>query len=312
MSPTSIQPLESYKLAQYSVPVHCPLCDEPNLHDAGRCRRCSAPMAIATAATSRSQRPQLVVALGSPNCGKSVYLGAAIEMFTRGREELKFTAREANSITLQQRTMSALARCEFPERTCEDPSEWDWAHLEVRGKAFRREIELFIPDMAGDAIVAEVNRPGTHKLIQGAMDLATGVLLVVDSTRIAEGDRDEEFFCMKMLSHLKVVQQRSTMSRRRKLRNGKMAIPLAVLFTKTDYCEPCFMDPVEYARRHTGALWEECTERFANHRFFATSIAGACAGRPVKGGGLQMVPLRVEPRGVLEPIRWLIESAAKA
>ena len=42
----------------------------------------------------------------------------------------------------------------------------------------------------------------------------------------------------------------------------------------------------------------------------ATLLAtlGACAVQPVRGGGTQTVPLRVEPRGIIEPFEWLVDS----
>jgi len=42
-----IQPLESYRLAQYALPIPCYVCETDNTLDAEWCTRCFAPMALA-------------------------------------------------------------------------------------------------------------------------------------------------------------------------------------------------------------------------------------------------------------------------
>jgi hypothetical protein len=37
-------------------------------------------------------------------------------------------------------------------------------------------------------------------------------------------------------------------------------------------------------------------------------MAGACAYRDVAGVGRVRVPLRVEPRGIVEPFHWLVQQ----
>jgi hypothetical protein len=82
---------------------------------------------------------------------------------------------------------------------------------------------------------------------------------------------------------------------------------VGVVFTKADQCEGCFDDAARYAERHATGLWQQCRQRLSRHRFFASGVAGACV-RQTELGGHVLVPLRVEPRGIVEPFEWLVEQ----
>ena len=69
-----------------------------------------------------------------------------------------------------------------------------------------------------------------------------------------------------------------------------------------------FEDPTSYAQRHAPGLWRVCQQRFRKHRFFAAGVAGACITRNSQGEGEHSVPLRIEPRGIIEPFEWLVEN----
>ena len=108
MSVKGVLPMDSYRLAQYSVQVPCFICDGGNSFDAEVCRHCQAPMALAHQANLRKTPPQLVAAIGSADAGKTVYLGMLTDMLSRGYDVLQLLARGAFSVSLQQLTMTAL------------------------------------------------------------------------------------------------------------------------------------------------------------------------------------------------------------
>ena len=64
---------------------------------------------------------------------------------------------------------------------------------------------------------------------------------------------------------------------------------------------------MDFAKKHTPGLWQHCQERLRRFRFFASGVAGAVAMQNGLGGKMQ-VPLRIEPRGIIEPFGWLIEQ----
>ena len=60
MSKSVIQPLESYRLAEYAVPMPCYICGTDNTFDSEFCTHCQAPMALAHQANSQKVKPSMV------------------------------------------------------------------------------------------------------------------------------------------------------------------------------------------------------------------------------------------------------------
>lgn len=298
-----IVPLDSYRLAQYVAQVPCYICGGPNTFDAELCRHCYAPMALTHQANTQDVHPQMVATIGATGAGKTVYLGMLTDMLSRQDERLQILARGAFSITLQQNTMRALSRCEFPHKTPNEADRWHWVHCQVRMKTRKRPLELIMPDMAGEAILHETDHPNSYPVIRSLLLQCAGVIVLIDATRIAEGQQDQDFFTMKLLSYLmELDSDRKT---------GWPNRPVAMIFSKSDKCEECFEDASAFARMHAPGVWQQCQERFRRHRFFASGVAGACTNRPELGAGESQVPLRIEPRGIIEPFRWLVEQLKK-
>jgi hypothetical protein len=290
--------MDSYRLAQYSVQVPCFICDGGNSFDAEVCRHCQAPMALAHQSNLRKTPPQLVAAIGSADAGKTVYLGMLTDMLSRGCDDLQLLARGAFSVSLQQLTMSALANCEFPEKTPNEPDRWNWIHCQVRSARKRHPTELIIPDPSGEAILEEVDHPHTYPVIRAFLEKCAGVMILVDAVRLTEGEKDQDFFAMKMLSYLSELCDDP--------KTGWPSRPISLIFTKADQCESCFDEPAQFASKHSPGLWQHCQQRFTRSKFFAAGVAGAC-GFQRDLGGQRQVPLRVEPRGIIEPFEWLVD-----
>jgi hypothetical protein len=104
---------------------------------------------------------------------------------------------------------------------------------------------------------------------------------------------------MKLLSYLSEINNSK--------KNVWRKRPLAVVFSKADECELCFDDPAKFAKTRSPGLWELCQERFGMHQFFASGVAGSCAIRNGLDGKVR-VPLRIEPRGIVEPFQWLAKK----
>jgi hypothetical protein len=291
--------MDSYRLAQYSVQVPCYICEGGNSFDAEVCRHCQAPMALAHQANMRKIPPQLVATIGSADAGKTVYLGMLTDMLSRTNDELQLLARGAFSVSLQQLTMSALANCEFPDKTPNEPDRWNWIHCQVRAAKKRNPIELILPDLSGEAILEEVDHPHTYPVIRAFLTKCSGVMILVDAVRLMEGEKDQDFFAMKILTYLCELDDDP--------KRGFPSRPIAIIFSKADQCETCFDDAAEFARKHAPGLWQHCQQRFAVTHYFASGVAGACAFQ-LELVGRRQVPLRVEPRGVIEPFRWLVHQ----
>ena len=292
--------LDSYRLAQYVAQVPCYICSGPNTFDAELCRHCFAPMALTHQANTQHVHPQMIACIGATGAGKTVYLGMLTDMLSRSDDRLQILARGAFSISLQQHTMTSLSRCEFPAKTPNEPDRWNWVHCQVRMKARRRPLEIIMPDMAGEAILHETDHPNSYPVIRSLLEQCAGIIVLVDGEQIADGHQDQDFFTMKLLSYLMELDDDP--------KTGWPSRPVAMVFSKADQCEECFADPATFASKQAPGIWQQCHERFSRHRFFASGVAGACAGRREVGGCYVQTPLRIEPRGIVEPFRWLLEQ----
>lgn len=291
--------MESYRLAQYAVPVDCYICGGGNNFDAELCRHCQAPMALAHQVKSQKIEPKMVAAIGSAAAGKTVYLGMLTDMLSRQHRDLKLLQRGAISVGLQQTTMASLASNRFPDKTPNEPDRWNWVHCQVRSANRKRPIELIIPDLSGEAILEEIDHPYSYPVIRSFLEKCTSMMVLIDAARIQDGDQHQDFFGMKMVSYLCELDNDP--------KKGWPNRNVAFVFTKADRCDACFADPAAYAKSHTAGLWQMCNERLQKYKFFAAGVAGACAGR-MEFGGKTQVPLRVEPHGVIEPFAWLVDK----
>ncbi|MEX2187353.1 MAG: hypothetical protein WD875_11180 [Pirellulales bacterium] len=291
-------PLESYRLAQYSVQVPCYICEEGNTFDAEFCRYCYAPLALAHQANCQKIRPSMIATIGASGVGKTVYLGMLMDMLSRRTSRTQMLARGAFSITLQQTTIAALSKCEFPEKTANEPDRWNWVHSQVRSQEQRRATELIMPDMAGEAILEEMNHPFTYRVIRSLLSKSAGIIILVDASTIERGRGDQDYFTMKLLTYLSELDPGA--------KNGSRSRPVSIVFSKADMCTLSSADPEKFARERATGLWQHCRERFPKHRFFAAAVAGACGVREKFGIGEVQAPLRIEPRGIVEPFEWLL------
>lgn len=298
MTQHAYQEMDSYRLAQYVVQAPCYICGGGNLLDAEICRHCSAPMSLSHQASTQKLRPQMLAAIGPAGAGKTVYLGMLSDVLSRQNDRMQILARGAFSISLQQATLGALSRCRFPEKTPNEPDRWNWLHCQVKTPRRRRPVDLIMPDMAGEALLQELDHPNTFPVINAFLKRCAGIMLMVDAPDLEEGDDGHDYFAMKIVSYLcELASHRRT---------GWPNRPVAVIFTKSDQCSrTSFDDPADFARRLAPGLYRTCQERLRKHTFFATGVAGCCAYRNTMSGKL-MVPLRIEPRGVVEPFEWLV------
>ncbi|MDZ4821386.1 MAG: hypothetical protein SGJ20_20685 [Planctomycetota bacterium] len=294
----SLLPMESFKLAEYAQQIPCYICSMDNSYDAEMCHWCQAPMALAHQANSQKLRPKMLAAIGASGVGKTVYLGMLLDMLSRQPQRMQILARGAFSITLQQTAIAALARREFPNKTPNEPDHWNWMHCQVTMPTRKHSAELIIPDMSGEAVLEEVDHPNTYRAIPAFLRHCSGILLLIDAVQLMEGSREQDYFSMKLLSYLSELDDDP--------KRGWKHRPVALIFTKADQVERCFDDPAAYAKQHAAGLWQHCRKRFRNHQFFASGVAGACSTRFVRGRGQITSPLRIEPRGIIEPFEWLV------
>jgi hypothetical protein len=293
------QRIESYEFLTDSSATACYVCDGANRFDRECCRHCGAP--LAPAAESSGRQPRTIAVIGVPGAGKTTYLGMLADILSRQTGSFEFLARGAFSVSLQHASLHALARGRFPAQTDRDPRNWNWLHCEVRGQARRRPTDLIIPDVSGAALMEELDQPGSVTVIQSFLANCAGALLLVDVDRLQRGDMEPDVAAKNIVEYLIGLAPHR--------RKGWRKRPVAVVFTKADRCEDCLEDPLQFGRRAAPALLQQCQRRFTNFRLFATTSVGATL-ETRSGRELVQLPVRIEPRGTVQPFEWLIKQLA--
>jgi Double-GTPase 1 len=296
MSKLTYQPLESLRIAQNAVGFPCIICGSGNNLDAPTCRHCHAPMALSHTRGKRRSPPKLLSVLGPPGVGKTTYLGMLLDTLSRRSTQLEILLCGAASISLQQKVITRLARCEFPEPTSVRPEDWHWIHAQVSMNQ-RRETEIAIPDIAGQWWL-ENNVPTMETEIADAiLSQSSGMMLFLDARRLEAGESEPDFQAMKILSschaHLAPNQQ------------ARLKQPVAIVFTKTEHCVNAQANPAEFARFRAPGLYKLAKQFLPRHAFFSTSLVSTEAIQFTRNGS-QFVPLRIEPLRIPEPFLWLL------
>lgn len=290
--------LTSSKLAQ-STKIPCLVCENPNALDALACSTCGAPMALIQEALAQERDPCIVTVVGESNVGKTVYLGMLLDMLTQRADNFEAIPKGAYSVNLQHTVISYLAARHFPPKTPMEVDEWHWAYYEVSPRKRNAKVcDLVMPDMAGEALAAEVATPKTFTAIRSLLQKSAGAILLVDAAMAAAGSTQPDFFALKLLTYLDGIMA----SKKR----GKIQTPVAIVLSKADYCPECFDDPRLFAEANLNRLWNMCKSRFASFDFFAASVVGSLGYGTDDSDNVIPYPLHIAPRGILEPFEWIL------
>jgi hypothetical protein len=167
----------------------CLICEMTNAPDAILCKECSAPMALVHEAHAQQREPRMVSILGDSNVGKTVYLGFLLDMLSQRANDFEAVPRGAYSVDLQQVVISHMAYRMFPPKTPMEADEWKWTYYQVcKREKTPKWIDLVMPDVAGEAIAAEVASPSTFRIIQNVLQKSSGLLLLVDAALAANDE----------------------------------------------------------------------------------------------------------------------------
>lgn len=280
----------------------CLICATQNKSDALLCRECSAPMALVHDAVAQERDPQIVSVIGESNVGKTVYLGFLLDMLSQRAGDFEAIPKGAYSIDLQQTVISHMANRTFPPKTPMESNEWYWAYYQVcRRTKNPTWVDLVMPDMAGEALAAEVATPETFRVIRSLLTKSAGSMLLVDAGLAASGSSQPDFFALKMMSYIDTMFAAK--------RDQRIRTPIAVVLCKADYCPECFDDPEKFVEANLNRLWNICESRFANVEFFTCSVVGSLAYAMSQDENYVVpVPLHTALQGVLEPFEWILDQ----
>jgi Double-GTPase 2 len=298
------QPLETSQYYGESGGV-CVCCGIQYPGSGRHCQGCQAPLEISETVRERGIPPQFVSVLGDSGSGKTVYLGMLMDMLSKGVLGMKGVAHGTHSVAVQDRTIAALQRRRFPEKTASDADAWQWVHCEVtKQRRNKRPLDLITADFAGEAIAVELEQSGEYPAIRSVVSQSVGVMLLCDSIAATQAPLNEDIFALKLVSYIYGIQKASITSRK----DRRIKTPLAIVFTKSDQCPEVEEDPRRFAANNLPRLEQFCQRAFSDFGFFATCVVASTATSMDEYACSSDVAMHVEPRGITEPLDWIMKS----
>ena len=179
----------------------CPLCGG-HTYEGEPCGSCFLPFKVMESIRSRPHPPRFVVVLGPTGVGKTVYLGMLLDLLSRGVGGLRGLSRSPYSLTLHRNLILALERQRFPEKTPVETDRWNWLHCEILGPRGKGAADIVTPDVAGEAVMSEMENPGTNKTIRALISRCAGMVVLVDLVEVVADGQSQELFAMQLISYL--------------------------------------------------------------------------------------------------------------
>jgi hypothetical protein len=280
----------------------CPLCGG-HTYEGEPCGSCFLPYKVIESVKTRPHPPQFVVVMGPTGVGKTVYLGMLLDLLARGAGGLQGLSRSPFSLTLHRNLILALERQRFPEKTPVETDRWNWLHCEIVVPKSKSAVDVVTPDVAGEAVMYEMESPGTNKTIRSLINRCAGMVVLVDLVQVVAEGQSQELFAMQLISYLDAL-------RPGKKKHRKVDVPVAIVFTKADLFEEWIVDPEAFAKGNVAGLYAQCQARLDRFSFHCSGVAGSSANLVNDAGQESLIPLRVEPHGVIEPFAWMINQLA--
>jgi hypothetical protein len=303
MSNATEQVIQSTRYLEGVGRITCVCCLQESFNNTGYCSQCRAPMDLSQTAAKRGTAVNFVSVLGASGAGKTVFIGMMLDILSKGTRGIQGLPNNSFSVAIQQHTIGALEARRFPEKTPSEAEGWQWVHAEVSTTGKRKNfLDVVTPDFAGEAIATELEHPGTYRAISSVISQSKAVILLIDSLGVRDSGRDEDFFGMKMASYIHNLRTSKASFVGRK----KSKVPIAIVLTKTDSCPEAMEDPARFATDNMPGFRKFLDRNFANFHFFAAGVVGATAMLADHRGYFMDIPLHIEPRGIIEPLEWII------
>ena len=270
------------------------------------CDHCHTPTEITRSVGRRQKDPHFISIVGPSNAGKTVYLGVLLDMLCGGSQNLKGIPNGAFSIGLQEIVVRDLEERRFPGKTPNESDLWNWLHCVVSDNTPNEErtVDFVAPDFAGEAIAMELEQPGTYPAVENIIKRTSAFLLLCDSMEVRDNGSSADLFAMKLGSY--IVQKQSLAAQ-----EGHDAVTPAVgvIFTKSDTCLDAEQDPARFLANNMPRFRDFCFHHFPKHEAFSASIVGSSVLLADSYGGNARVPLHIQPKGVIEPLKWAIQNS---
>jgi hypothetical protein len=305
MTNATEQVIQSSRYLEGQGRISCVCCLQESFNNSGYCGLCRAPMEISRTAEKRGSPVNFVSVVGASGAGKTVFIGMLLDILSKGNRGIQGLPNNSFSVAIQQHTISALEGRRFPEKTPSEAEGWQWVHCEVSTGGRRKNfLDIITPDFAGEAIAAELEHPGTHLAISSVIYQSKALILLIDSIGVRDSGRDEDFFAMKMAAYVHNLRTpKGSFTNKRKAK-----VPLAVVLTKSDGCPEAMADPARFATDNMPGFSKFLQRNFMSYQYFAATVVGSTAVLADHRGYFREIPLHIEPRGITEPLEWIIQQ----
>ncbi len=289
--------------------VYCISCNTQVLESGRRCPSCHTPTTVSRSVAQQGARKKqkLISVLGASGAGKTVYLGMLLDMFGKGVRGMRGIPNGAFSLDVQDQTITALEQRRFPEKTPSEIDQWNWIHCEAYfERKPKQKLDLITPDIAGEVLAHEIENPGSSAIIRNMTANSDAIFVLLDSTCVRDFARSEDSFACKLVNYIAQQHLRTQNERRAFVR-----LPLAIVLTKTDVCSEAEHDTEAFVKTNLPGLSQYCRKRFQSWAYFPASVVGTTIEHVSEGGATMDVPLHVQPRGIVEPVQWVIATLEK-
>ncbi len=297
--------MKTLQWLQEQTYLECVVCGSSVIDSsAGNCHTCHSPVELSKTIARRGVPGKLVSVLGASGAGKTVYLGMLLDILGKGCNDLCGLPNGAFSLAVQEQTITALEQRRFPTKTASEPDRWNWVHCEAFSqKRPRHRVDLITPDLAGEALALELEQANTYTTIRSLVSNSRGVVILFDSKRVRDAGRIEDMFGVKLLTYICSLHSIGPKERRKKI-----CLPICIVLTKTDCCMDAVDDAKRFANNHLPGTMQFCKQRLASYSVHAASVVGSVMRASDEFGSEIQVPLHVQPRGILEPLQWVMQQ----
>ena len=111
-------------------------------------------------------------------------------------------ARGPFSLELHRNLILALERQRFPDKTPNEADRWKWVHCEVTAGREATACDIVTPDVAGEAVLAELENPKSNPTIRSLIGRCAGLVVLVDILQVIADGQGQELFAMQLISYL--------------------------------------------------------------------------------------------------------------
>ena len=299
---TAIQSYRNGNAASDQAGPACVCCELQLSSGDDFCPDCLTPSELSRSVAQRENAAEFVSILGASNAGKTVYLGMLLDVLGSRTSPIRGVANGTFSIAFQEQVITALEQRRFPEKTATETDTWKWLHCELSTTIGKKEkvLDFVAPDFAGEAIASELEQAGLYPAIEHVVSRSSGILLLCDSVKVRDSGPREDLFAMKLASYISQINEIDS--------ENQKGPSVAVVFTKADACPEAEEDPTLFAKNNMPRFLDFCERNLPCHSFFAASIVGSSCIVAGDQSGPRQVPLHIEPRGIVEPLQWIVNQ----